>query len=69
MRKKITHVFFILNVQQFWETNYDKLVNLQNDRLENGVQISPGNLYEKIIDENLNGTAAYSYLIQEKCMI
>ena len=34
------------------------------ERLEPNIKISPDNLYEKIIDENLKGPAAYHNLIQ-----
>jgi hypothetical protein len=43
-------------------------MQLQKDRLEPSVRISPNNLYEKIIDEGLPGTLAYGDLIQSHCL-
>lgn len=38
------------------------------ERLEKEITISPSNLYEKIIDLNLQGEAAYHNLIKKECL-
>jgi hypothetical protein len=44
------------------------LFNAFRERLEDRITISAGNLYEKIIDENLKGPEAYHNLIQNECL-
>jgi hypothetical protein len=39
------------------------------ERLEKEITISPSNLYEKVIDLNLPGEAAYHHLIRADCLI
>ena len=51
------------------EDKYKKeFFKIMREKLESNVNISKSNLYEKIIDENLKGSAAYYNLIQEHCL-
>ena len=45
-----------------------EFLNAMKEKFERDITISSTNLYEKIIDLNLHGDAAYHHLIRKDCL-
>lgn len=45
-----------------------EFLSAMREKFEKDITISPGNLYEKVIDLNLHGEAAYHNLIRKDCL-